>query len=131
MNNSFFLAPPSGEFDFRFQQIRAGGFLIASWGKKIPENTIVCTVSYAPRLDTGKLGCQTKILSICGRVSINQLRLYYQLKTMNQGSRFVACFPEMNYSSGRLLLMLQADGVTEDWCKEACLGDCLCAAAIF
>ena len=41
MNNSFFLAPPSGEFDFRFQQIRAGGFLIASWRKKIPEKTIV------------------------------------------------------------------------------------------
>ena len=41
IDNSSYLASPSGEFAFGFQQIRSGRFLLAIWFNKIPEKTII------------------------------------------------------------------------------------------
>ena len=42
IDNSSYLASPSGEFGFGFQQIGSGGFfLLAIWFNKIPEKTII------------------------------------------------------------------------------------------
>ena len=44
-DNGSFWASPSGEFAFGFQQVAAGGFLLAIWFNKIPEKTIILSAN--------------------------------------------------------------------------------------
>ncbi|RVX12753.1 G-type lectin S-receptor-like serine/threonine-protein kinase LECRK2 [Vitis vinifera] len=146
-NNGSFWASPSGEFAFGFQQVGAGGFLLAIWFNKIPEKTIIWSangnnlgqrisivqltadgqlvltdpkgkqiwdagsgVSYAAMLDTGNF-------VLVGQDSVTLWESFGEptdtilpTQELNQGGKLVARFSETNYSNGRFMFTLQADG---------------------